>query len=87
MNKHQKINCTVESCAYNNDGNQECNLEEIVVEPCYDCNNGEPEDESMCGSYKQDDGWSAESGDANDSADNPDNPAPDTNNNNETQNW
>ena len=52
MDKKQKINCTVGSCAYNCTNNQECELESIVVEPCSDCNNGNPEDESMCGNYK-----------------------------------
>lgn len=51
-NCHQKINCTVESCLYNNYQESECKLEQIEVNPCTDCCNGKPEDESMCGSYK-----------------------------------
>ena len=49
--KKQKINCTVDSCTYNDTENQECELDQIIVEPCMDCHNGDPEDESMCGSY------------------------------------
>lgn len=52
MDKKQKINCTVDSCKYNDDQKQECELDQIIVEPCDDCNTGDPEDESMCGSYK-----------------------------------
>lgn len=53
----QKINCTVESCAYNDTEDKKCELEAITVEPCYDCDTGDPEEESMCGSYetKEDD--------------------------------
>ena len=53
MEKNQTINCTVCSCAYNNKTNHICELQNIKVEPCKNCNNGNPEDESMCGSYKQ----------------------------------
>ena len=49
---NQKINCAVTSCRYNNIHGQECELNSIVVKPCYDCNNGNPEDESMCGNYQ-----------------------------------
>ena len=52
MEKNQKINCTVESCTWNNGQTQECELEQIIVEPCQNCDNGKPEDESMCGSYE-----------------------------------
>lgn len=52
MDKKQKINCTVESCAYNNSNEQKCQLEAINVEPCYDTDSGNPEDESMCGSFE-----------------------------------
>lgn len=51
MEAKQKINCTVESCIYNNAEEKKCELEEITVEPCIDCSTGEP-DESMCGSYE-----------------------------------
>lgn len=53
MDKNQKINCTVESCAYNDSDNQECELDEIVVEPNNDATTGEAEEESMCGSYEE----------------------------------
>jgi len=53
--KKQKINCTVESCEYNDTQKNECELDQITVEPCMDCHNGDPEDESMCGSYKTND--------------------------------
>lgn len=51
MNDNQKINCTVTSCKYNNNEKQNCELGEIIVEPCIDCETKLP-DESMCGSYK-----------------------------------
>lgn len=51
MGKNQKINCTVHSCIYNNPTNKLCKLESIIVEPCKNCNTGNPE-ESMCGSYE-----------------------------------
>ena len=52
MEKNQKINCTVNSCAFNNTEHQMCKLDRIIVEPCKNCNNGNPADESMCGSYE-----------------------------------
>ena len=52
MEKKQLINCTVCSCAFNNEKTQKCELEDIIVRPCTNCNNGNPEDESMCGSYR-----------------------------------
>jgi len=51
MEKNQKINCTVESCRYNNRPTQECTLQAIKVTPINDCNTKLP-DESMCSSYK-----------------------------------
>jgi len=51
MDKNQKINCTVESCRYNNKPQQECTLQAIKVTPINDCNTKLP-DESMCSSYK-----------------------------------
>lgn len=51
MDKKQKINCTVESCVYNDAEKQKCVLEEITVEPCDEWTTGEPDD-SMCGSYE-----------------------------------
>lgn len=52
MEKNQKINCTVQSCTWNNSQKQECELEQIIVEPCANCNTGKPQDESMCASYE-----------------------------------
>lgn len=52
MDKKQLINCTVESCSYNNENEKVCTLKEILVSPCQGCNNGSAEDESMCGSYE-----------------------------------
>lgn len=50
MDKNQKINCTVTSCKYNKNQEQECSLEQIIVTPIQDCNTKQP-DESMCSSY------------------------------------
>lgn len=52
MERNQKINCNVKSCAFNDTHKCVCELDGIVVEPCKDCCNGNPADESMCGSYK-----------------------------------
>lgn len=52
MDDKQSINCTVGSCVYNNEENKKCTLKSIIVEPCFECSNGEAEDESMCGSYE-----------------------------------
>ena len=57
MDEKQKINCTVESCEYNDTQEHKCELNEIVVEPCIDCDTGEAEDESMCGSYVHTEDW------------------------------
>lgn len=51
MEKNQKINCTVASCKYNDDQKQQCQLEQIIVEPVQGCDTQTP-DESMCSSYK-----------------------------------
>ena len=51
MEDKQKINCTVESCVYNNLNNHKCTLKEIQVTPIAGCNTKEP-DETMCSSYK-----------------------------------
>lgn len=51
MEKRQKINCTVTSCKYNENGEQECSLEQIIVTPIENCDTKQP-DESMCSSYK-----------------------------------
>lgn len=52
MEKRQVINCTVHSCEYNNQKTEKCELEDIIVRPCKNCNTGNPEEESMCGSYR-----------------------------------
>ena len=49
---YQTINCTVGSCIYNNCDTNLCELEQIVVNPCCNGSTGKPEDESMCGSYR-----------------------------------
>ena len=46
MEKKQLINCTVTSCAYNNNEENKCELQSIQVEPL---------NESMCASYECDD--------------------------------
>lgn len=51
MDKNQKINCTVASCKYNNEQNNECKLKSIVVTPNQGVNTKKP-DESMCSSYE-----------------------------------
>ena len=51
MEKSQKINCTVSSCRFNNCDKEECELNQITVEPIDDCETCTP-DESMCGSYE-----------------------------------
>ena len=51
MEKNQKINCTVTSCKYNDEGCQECKLEQIIVTPIIGCNTKQS-DESMCSSYR-----------------------------------
>lgn len=51
MESNQKINCTVSSCKYNEQGRQECSLKQIVVTPIESCHTKQP-DESMCSSYK-----------------------------------
>jgi hypothetical protein len=50
MLKNQKINCTVTSCKYNKNQEQECSLEQIIVTPMQDCQSKQA-DESMCSSY------------------------------------
>ena len=52
MERDQKINCTVTSCKYNEEGRQECSLKQIVVTPVENCDTKQP-DESMCSSYKK----------------------------------
>ena len=49
MEENQKINCTVESCVYQDSKNRRCTLQAINVMPTTDNFSGEI-DESMCGS-------------------------------------
>jgi len=51
MDDKQKINCTVESCKYNEKDEQICSLKQIVVTPIENCDTAQP-DESMCSSYR-----------------------------------
>lgn len=53
MEKNQKINCTVESCKFNDLENSECILKQIKVTPMQDCHTKKA-DESMCSSYEYD---------------------------------
>lgn len=53
MEHNQRINCTVTSCKYNKNQEQECSLKQIIVTPIQDCKTKNP-DESMCSSYKYD---------------------------------
>ena len=50
---NQNIRCRVESCAYNCEDGKFCSLQAIQVEPCQNCATGNPEDESMCASYRR----------------------------------
>ncbi len=51
MEGKQKINCTVESCKFNNIEGKECMLDKIKVTPMQNCDTKKA-DESMCSSYK-----------------------------------
>jgi hypothetical protein len=51
MEKNQKINCTVETCMYNNSAERKCTLGSIQVSPVANCNTKETS-ESKCSSYK-----------------------------------
>ena len=51
MEKNQKINCTVTSCKYNQNQEQECSLKQIIVTPKQNCDTCQS-DESMCSSYE-----------------------------------
>ena len=53
MEENQKINCTVESCVYQDREKRRCTLQSINVMPTTDTNTHET-DESMCGSYEFD---------------------------------
>lgn len=51
MERKQKINCTVESCKYNNGKKQQCQLDAIIVTPKENVYSKNP-DESECSSYE-----------------------------------
>lgn len=51
MEENQKINCTVESCVYQDAEAKRCTLQSIHVMPIENCDTCNP-DESMCGSYE-----------------------------------
>ena len=51
MDNKQKINCTVQSCKYNNGREQLCKLNAIMVTPKQNVDTGNP-DESECSSYE-----------------------------------
>lgn len=51
MDNNQKINCTVNSCKYNDQQKQLCNLETIIVTPTQGVHSAKPE-ESQCSSYE-----------------------------------
>ena len=51
MDEKQIINCTVETCKFNDCEDNLCTLKQIKVEPMKNCHTCTP-DESMCGSYK-----------------------------------
>ena len=53
MEENQKINCTVESCVYQDREKRRCTLQAINVMPTTDTTTRET-DESMCGSYEFD---------------------------------
>ena len=51
MEKNQKINCTVESCVYQDSDSKRCTLQAIEVIPATNFQSKDV-DESMCGSYE-----------------------------------
>ncbi len=51
MEKNQKINCTVKSCAYQDENTKCCTLQAINVVPTPNTTTHET-DESKCGSYE-----------------------------------
>lgn len=46
------IGCTVRSCAFHCEDQDQCSLPGITVEACPGCKSGKAKDESMCGSYR-----------------------------------
>ena len=53
MDKKQRINCTVESCKYNDSQRQLCELDNIIVTPKPNVHSAKT-DESECSSYECD---------------------------------
>jgi hypothetical protein len=51
-NPNSSIRCRVRSCEYHCDDKDYCSLRAIQVEPTAGGSTGSPEDESMCGSYR-----------------------------------
>lgn len=51
MEDKQTINCTVESCVYQNGETKRCTLQSIQIVPTENCDTCSI-DESMCGSYE-----------------------------------
>ena len=51
MEEKQTINCTVESCVYQDGTTKKCTLQSIQVIPTENCDTCKT-DESMCGSYE-----------------------------------
>ncbi len=51
MEDNQKIQCSVESCVYQDSTNKRCTLHSIQVLPRQNTNTRKA-DESMCGSYE-----------------------------------
>lgn len=52
MKPNDSIRCRVTSCEYHCQDCDYCSLSAIRVEPCDCVKNGNPADESMCGSYR-----------------------------------
>lgn len=48
----QKINCTVETCKFNDNKGKECVLKQITVTPVKEGAQTELPDDSMCSSYE-----------------------------------
>ena len=53
MEGNQKIQCTVDSCKYNDQEENMCTLKKIEVKPMQDCCTEDPE-ETLCASYNYD---------------------------------
>ena len=51
-NPNPDIGCTVKSCAFHCEDQDNCSLPGIHVEACPNCGSRTARDESMCGSYR-----------------------------------